>query len=275
MKAYEVITNEILKGLERGVVAWQRPWKAEILPQNYLTKKPYRGVNQLVLGLSEYDSPYWLTFNQVRKLEGKVIKGEKSTPIMFYSLVEKKGEDGKVKSYPCPRLYRVFNAEQIEGIDFDEIVSEPLEFDPIEKAEKIASKENMPSITFGGSSAFYQPTLDKVKLPQKENFVSVEEYYSTLFHELSHSTGHENRLNRKGVTDPIKFGSHEYSKEELVAEISTSFVMGSLGIDTTQTFNNSVAYINSWHRKLKNDNTLFIKCAGLAQKSADFLLGAA
>jgi antirestriction protein ArdC len=129
----------------------------------------------------------------------------------------------------------------------------------------------LPEIKYGGNKAYYSPSLDYVQLSHQHTFDTIESFYGTLFHELSHSTGHSNRLGRKGVTETSYFGSHEYSKEELVAEMGAAFLCGHAGIENT-TIENSVSYLAGWLKALKNDKTLLIHAAAQAQKAADYIL---
>ena len=131
---------------------------------------------------------------------------------------------------------------------------------------------NVPEITHQSQPACYSPLLDVVNMPRPESFDTPENYYSTLFHELTHSTGHESRLNRKGITDPVRFGSHSYSKEELIAEMGSAFLSGHCGIED-RILDNSAAYINGWLGRLRNDPKLVVMAAAKAQKSSDYIQG--
>jgi antirestriction protein ArdC len=174
------------------------------------------------------------------------------------------------------RYYSVFNVEQCDGIEYPKPDVPTFEFTPIERAEQIvAGMPNKPEITSGGDSAYYRPSLDQVNMPPKERFERPEYFYDTLFHELTHATGHESRLNRKGVADKdehSQFGSDPYAREELVAEMGASFLCGHAGI-VERTIDNSAAYIGHWLEQLKQDPRLVIVAAGQAQKAADYILG--
>ena len=222
-----------------------------------------------------YANPYWMTFKQAQKLNAKVIKGEKGTPLVYWNFIEKKNADGEDKTIPFMRYYTVFNADQIEGLE-DNFYPKPVEqikFKKIDKCEKIVSKfKNKPKIQHIEQRAYYRPSNDMVNMPASDTFKTREEYYSTLFHELGHSTGHKTRLNRKGITDLNLFGSHDYSKEELVAEMTASFLCGVSGIENT-TIDNSAAYLKGWLQVLKKDSKLIVAAAQLAQKGADYIQG--
>ncbi len=278
MTVYEVITNAIVKKLEQGTIPWHMPWSSEG-PQNLISGKPYRGINVFLLGSLGYMSPYWLTFKQAQNLGGHVNKGEKGTPVVFWKTYSKMEQDETGKHEEVSRFvlryYRVFNIEQCT-LPPEEVPQEDpttKEFDPIPKAETVVeAMPNAPEITHQSQRACYSPLLDVVNMPRPESFDTPENYYSTLFHELTHSTGHESRLNRKGIPDPVRFGSHSYSKEELVAEMGSAFLSGHCGIED-RILDNSAAYINGWLGRLKNDPKLVVIAAAKAQKSSDYIQG--
>ena len=270
MKAYEIITDRILENLEQGVVPWQRPGQVT-RPRNLITGKEYRGVNVLMLGMEGYNCSYWATFKQIKQAGGSVVKGSKSTPVVYWNMKEVEDkETGEKKEVPFMRYYRVFNLEQTEGIEKPE--EEKNNMEPLECCEKIVSRmPDKPEIFHNGmNKAYYSPVRDSVHLPLKSKFVSSEEYYSTLFHELIHSTGHETRLNRKGIIEMTRFGTEQYSKEELIAEIGSAFLCGQAQIEN-KTINNSAAYVQNWLKELKNDKKLVVIAAAQAQKAVDWI----
>jgi antirestriction protein ArdC len=278
---YEKITNIIIEKLEQGIVPWHQPWTSAWPPRNLVSKKPYRGINLLLLSDQKYELPYFLTFKQVKRLKGSVLKDEKAHLVVFYKWLEKKDEsgnvvlndEGKTELVPMLKFYYVFNVGQCKDIDSKHIPWQiSREFNPIEEAEHIV--ENMPErpeIIYNRNQACYIPSKDKINMPSKNSFKSDEELYSTLFHELCHSTGHISRLNRKGVTQAAAFGSKVYSQEELVAEMGSAFLCGEAGIEN-RTIDNSAAYIRGWLSKLKDDKRLLVFAAGAAQKASDFIL---
>ncbi|QXE92418.1 DUF1738 domain-containing protein [Geomonas subterranea] len=279
-KVYDVINSRIMELLGQGTVPWRKTWSTAInTPMNLVSKKKYRGINVFILAYMPYSSPYWMTFKQVQDKGGKVRKGEKSTPVIFWKWIDRKDaddaeqEDVRNGKVPMLRYYNVFNIEQVEGITAPlapETIGNP--FSPIHRAQEIiAGMPLPPDIRHGGNKACYSPMLDYVKLPTPEAFESPEEYYSTAFHELTHATGHACRVGRKGILEPSYFGSHEYSKEELVAEMGAAFLCGHAGIEQ-RTIENSAAYIQGWLKALKNDKTLLIHAAAQAQKAADYIL---
>lgn len=277
MNIYEQVTARIIEILEAGTIPWMKPWVSSDGPMNLISKKSYRGINSFLLNCSPYTSQYWMTYRQAAERGGQVRRGEKSTPVVFWKWLDYKvppGEEdneatGKV---PLLRYYNVFNLDQITGIDA--LVEEQTDnhFSPIEQAEQIISNmPHRPLIQYGGDRACYSPTLDYIKLPKPEVFNSSEEFYSTAFHEMAHSTGHSSRLGRKGIIEPSYFGSHDYSQEELVAEFGSSMLCGFAGIEQ-KTIQNSAAYIQGWLKALKKDKKLAIVAAGQAQNAADFIL---
>ncbi len=277
MNVYEQVTAKIMELLQSGTIPWKKPWISSEGPRNLISKKPYRGINSFLLNCSPYGSPYWLTYLQAAAKGGQVKKGEKSTAVVFWKWLDFKvapdeddnSDSGKV---PLLRYYNVFNLEQIDGIKAPVEEQPASPFSPIEQAEQvITNMPHRPFIQYGGDRACYSPTLDYIKLPNQGAFRSPEEFYSTAFHELAHSSGHSSRLCRKGILDPSYFGSHDYSQEELVAEFGASMLCGFASIEQ-QTIENSAAYIQGWLKVLKNDKKLAIVAAGQAQRAADFIL---
>jgi len=271
MSVYEIITDRILGLLDNGVVPWKRPWRSQV-PKNLISKKPYRGVNVLLLGSSPYPSPYWLTFNQAKALKGSVKKGEKGCPIIYWNVTEEEGEDGERSKGFILRYYKVFNVMQCEGIAIPKVET-PKEVEPIAACEEIISSyPSPPRIEYGGSQAFYSPSEDRIIVPHREQFTSVEEFYSTLFHELGHSSGAEHRLARKGVLDHAGFASHAYSFEELVAEITSAFLAAEAGISAS-VIDNSASYIAHWSQVLRSEPKWMVLASSQASKAADMILG--
>jgi len=168
----------------------------------------------------------------------------------------------------------VFNVEQCEGIAApDAEVFTPTEFKPVEAAETlIKGYADGPVIEQGGQAAFYRPATDTVRMPEPTRFASTEEYYATLFHELAHSTGHGTRIDRKLTTEPKPFGSPDYGREELIAEMASAFLCGQAGIKPA-VIENQAAYIQGWLKQLKQDKRLVISAAGAAQRAADWIKG--
>ena len=274
IKVYEIITDRILQSLEKGVVPWRMPWHTST-PRNLISKKPYRGVNVFLLGMQRFTSSYFLTYNQAKAKGGQVRKGEKSTPVIFWKVGDSKKVDpktGKVGKFFILRFYNVFNVTQCDDIKVP-VEATATEHEPIAECESIVDGwAGKPPIVHGGNRACYSPSEDLISMPERGSFGKVEEYYSTLFHEMVHSTGHKDRLAREGITNPIKFASHSYSFEELVAECGAAFLCGNAGI-IDHTIDNSAAYIANWAAKLKSEPKWIVDAAGKAAKASDLILG--
>ena len=271
MNVYEIITDRIIEKLEKGTAPWCKPWTGGEMPRNLITGKVYRGINLFLLNIANYTSPYWLTFNQCKEKGGTVKAGQKATPIVFWKIDENKDENGEKKA-PLLRYYNVFNAEQCEGLNIPQLEQETREFAPIEVCMMtIAAMPKAPSIQHKQPKAYYVPSMDYVNMPKPESFKSAEEYYSVLFHELTHSTGHASRLNRKGINVNNGFGSSDYGKEELIAEMGAAFLCGCTGIEN-RTLDNSASYVAGWLNAIKEDKKIVITAAAAAQKAADYIL---
>jgi len=276
---YKVITDKILEKLEEGTVPWHQPWSTE-MSKNLVSKKEYRGINVFLLASMGYANPYWLTFRQAGQLGGHIRRGEKSTPVVFWKWMEKNtgdlqdNGDAIVNRYPILRHYKVFNLDQCDDIPADKIpeLEKREDFHPIGEAEAVVrDMPHAPTITNGSRQALYRPSTDSIEMPPGELFGSDEEYYSTLFHELTHSTGHRSRLHRFNDEELSPFGSGDYSKEELIAEMGAAFLCGHCQI-VNETIDNSAAYIQGWLGKLRNDKKLVVIAGAQAQKAADSIL---
>ena len=275
---YEIITARFIDQLKKGTVPWQKPWMGV---QNIVSKKPYRGINSLILGGSDFQSPYWLTFKQAHDLGGNIKKGEKATPVIYYKLFEKRddhgnlvlGSNGRPTRIPFIRWSNAFNLDQTEGIEPPAQTATQEVVQPLDKAAKIVQEAKICPIYHTGFAAVYSPGEDVIRMPAQKTFRSPESYYQTLFHEMTHSTGHASRLDREGVTLPIKFGSERYSKEELIAELGASYLSNEAGILNEVQFDNSAAYLGSWIEKFENDPKMIFTASSQAQTSTDFILG--
>lgn len=269
VSVHEIVSNRFIEMLEQGVVPWRRPWN-NFRAVNWVTQKPYRGINTLLLEPGEY-----ATFKQISEAGGRVKAGAKSQIVVFWKKLEREDKKtGETETFFLLRYYRVFEINtQCEGLT-SKRNTQTFEHNPIEEAEAlIASYPNQPAIDRNGSDAHYSPLLDRVVVPASEHFPKIEEFYCTLFHELIHSTGAKKRLNRPGIAKFDRFGSEQYSKEELIAEIGAAIFCSMVGIDNS-TIDNSASYIASWLRKLKDDKTLIVTAAGQAQKAVDYITGA-
>jgi antirestriction protein ArdC len=273
---YERITARILDLLETGTVPWHQPWSsAATLPRNLFSQRDYHGINVWLLGSMGYSSPFWATFKQVAEAGGNVRKGEHGTPVVFWKVYDKPrqdttGNDDVDKRFVL-RAYYVFNAAQVEGIAVPVLETIIHPFTPLEVCEKlVGNMPQRPAITHGSTQAFYRPSTDEVRMPNPTLFANCCEYYSTLFHELTHSTGHASRLNRATLKDMVKFGDVSYAREELVAEMGAAYLCGVCEIDN-HTVTNSAAYLAGWKKALRNDPTCLIIAASQAEKAANFI----
>lgn len=277
-KVYQIVTDRIIAQIEEAirtgdVLPWQKPWTVNSVAVNYVTQRPYRGINIWLLRGGE-----WLTWNQIcdeQKRNPKVHlkKGSKSSIVVYFNFREYKTDDDETKRIPFLRYYNVFNLADVEGLE-SRRNTVSYEHDPLEEAERIAnayvSREGIRVSCRDQDRACYAPDTDEVYVPRMERFRELGEFYSTLFHELTHSTGHPKRLNR--IKGTAYFGNEEYSKEELVAEMGAAMLCGRVGVDHV-TADNSAAYLLSWLSAIREDVTLLVSAAGKAQKAVDYILG--
>ena len=272
-KVYDIITDKILKLLETGTAPWSKPWKPGDVPRN-LSGRAYSGLNVFLLESVRqergYTSNIWMTYNQAQAVGAQVRKGEHGTEVIFWKLLTKDKEDPKADVFPLLRYFTVFNACQVDNYT---IPSNDLpEYDPIDKAESIfQNMPHKPVIKGGGNEAFYASGSDYIQLPAHGQFKALEYFYSVAFHEMAHSTGHNSRLARFTEGYNHSFGSQDYSKEELIAEMTATFLCAESGIEN-HTINNSAAYIQSWIKALKDDKKMIVQAASAAQKAANYIL---
>lgn len=289
-KILDPIIDAVILALSNGTAPWAKPWAAydggSSLPYNVVSRKAYRGLNVLILGMTPYTDPRWGTFAQWQTKGGTVRKGQKCTYVTFWKFleVEKRGAAGNIlpgqsDTIPIVKTYSIFNAEQIEGIA---PLTPPADFDPAAaivaadaEGERIASeyltRETIPLSHVGGG-AWYMPSGDRVNVPPIGSFIGTSEYYSTLFHECVHSTGHESRLKRPGVGDKSAFGSDKYAAEELVAEMGASILLATAGLAQPAVTDNSIAYLANWAEKIRADRGILLKAASASSKAVDLIL---
>lgn len=290
---YQAVTDRILDMLDRGTAPWRSPIRVAGsegqvagLPTNLISQKAYRGLNVFLLActaiMEGYVSPYWLTYKQAQSRGGHVRRGEKSSLVIFWKrYAAQDRETGQDVTVPLLRHYKVFNAEQCDGLDKDNPtgqapaaeteIEQPV--DPITDVQDVVDGfPSPPRIEHAGYQAFYEPKADRVQIAPAQRFASHESYYATLFHELAHATGHSTRLNRGLDEQPPPFGSPDYSKEELIAEMGAAFLCAVAGISPA-TIELSAAYIDGWRRKLKDNKKLLVQAAGQGQRAADHILG--
>lgn len=280
-KVASLITDRIIAELEKGIIPWQKPWAGTTAgPISHVSGKPYSFINQISLGRpGEY-----ITYKQCLAEGGKVKKGAKALPVIFYKMNEyvdtdeETGEEIK-KTIPVLRYYTVFHIDDCEGISakFEKPMPKKVTAkQACRKAETIIKRYQRLNDTLRihndevSGEAFYRPSTDEIIVPMMEQYEVVEEYYSTLFHEMTHSTGHASRLNR--LDKKASFGNKEYSKEELVAEIGAATLVNLCGIESEKSFKNSTAYVQSWMKALKNDANLLISASAKAEKAVDYIL---
>ena len=273
---YTLVTDRIIAKLEAGTVPWHKPWTCAQPAISHTTGKTYSLLNQLLLGGRGGE---YVTFQQAQKEGGRVKKGEKASMVVFWKWLTVEDEDtSEEKDVPFLRYFNVFHIDQCEGITPKYIDAEPVWVSPAlthDIAEAAISKyiaaSGVKLICRESSEAFYRPSTDTVVLPLIKQFGDTAEYYSTAFHELTHSTGHPKRLNR--ITETARFGSAPYSREELCAELGASFLLNHLGIETPGSFRNNAAYISHWLGVLKEDKRLLVSAAGQADKAVRLILG--
>ena len=276
---YREITDKIIAELERGIVPWVQPWTRSNqlcplgLPLNGLTRRSYSGINILLLWSAlerhGFASLYWLTFKQAVAMGGMVRKGEHGTHVYFADkfVLEKErkraqDEGNDPSAIHFLKRYTVFNAEQCEGLPgglFGKVEPrQPREIVP--EAEALIGATGA-DFRVGGDQAFYVPSEDFIRIPHQTAYTDQINYYRTVFHELGHWTGHKSRLDRNLTT---KFGTQDYAREELVAELATAFVCASMGIVPTV---RHADYIGNWLQVLKEDARAIVKAASLAFKA--------
>lgn len=292
--AYEKVTNQVIKLIEKGVAPWRKTWKSSRFetPTSMASGKEYNGMNYLWLSVlksdREYSSNIWGTWRAIKK-NGGVIEWEAfkeaRTTVCFWKIIEKE----EIDKNGIKRKKKIFflNASDVVNLDCvtfpdgmpkkwettdeeDDNVAPPLEVAE-EVVKKYLEDNKGLQLKHGGDKAFYMPSRDTIQMPKREKFEGNSEYYSTLFHEMGHSTGHKARLSREGVTGMNFFGSHEYSKEELVAEFTACFLCSHVGIEDTR--ENSAAYLKNWVSALKDEPRMLVQASGLAKKATEYILG--
>ena len=271
---YSLVTNRIIELLEAGTIPWQKPWNTSGIPRNLLSKRPYRGINLLLLNALDYDQNLFLTWKQIKTIGGSVIKGEKGHVVIFTKMMEteERGQNGQPKLKPFLRYYKVFNIQQCKDIPSAMVATDSELPQPILAYDLVVENmPNRPEVVVKEKQAYYDPEGDFINMPKIKSFKSIELYYGVLFHELIHSTGHQSRLNRKEVTGKIVFGNESYSLEELTAEMGACFLKSHCGIGIDDLSNNA-AYIQNWLEQLRNDKRFIIHASARAQKAVEYIL---
>ena len=276
MDIYAEVTDRIITALEQGTVPWHKPWVGGSSGCiSYSTGKPYSLLNHILLGGV---SGEYITFKQCTLAGGHVRKGEKSKMVVFWKPFETENEEtGEVEQHFFLRYYNVFHLSQCEGVSprWAVSVAPASNLQPDVQADALIKnyidRSGVKLTVTASDKAFYRPATDEVVIPQLSQYQKLEEYYSTAFHELTHSTGHHSRLNR--ISDVAAFGSHEYSREELCAELGAAFLVNYCGLETESSFSNSAAYIAGWLKALKDDKRLIVSAAGAAERAVSLVLG--
>jgi len=289
----EEMINSFIDCLKKDTIPWHRSWSAKQRPFNAVTNTTYRGVNSLWLSYNqfvrEFDDPRWCTFKQAQTQGWKIKPGSKGTRVEFWSLYDTEEkrkltqreakqlsdeltlEEFKNRVKPISNVYTVFNGEQIDGIPkYEEKTYELNTEELLQKRDTLLKNMNV-DFSEGGDKAFYNPSRDRITLPEMNRFETEYDYMATLLHEAGHATGHISRLNRDmtGV-----FGSPEYAKEELRAEIASAFTAQELGLDYEQNehMENHEAYVQNWIDVLENEPNELFAAIKDAEKISDYLI---
>ena len=288
--AYQMVTDRICALLEQGFIPWDMPWAMtktsawsgsdghiySLLNQFMLADpdKKYKSWEELTKDIAGE----WVTFKQALDRGGCVRQGERGRRVVYFQMIKEKDKDGKEtgKMFPYLKWFTVFKVDQCDGIEqkFHKDADCLYDFNADQTADEVAaayvSREGIKLKVKKSNRAFYSPANDSVTVPLPEQFKNSAEYYSTLFHELTHSTGHEKRLNR--LSKVAAFGDDDYSAEELVAEIGSASILATLGIENESSFRNSAAYVQNWLKALKNDKRMIVTAAGKAEKAIKLIL---
>ena len=273
---YSLVTDKIIELLEAGAIPWRKPWTEAGIPRNLISKRPYRGVNLLLLNSLGFEQNQFLTWKQLKTIGGSVKKGQKSILVVFNKVIESQAEKGgetKIAKKSFLRYYKVFNVAQCTDIPNAFLVpGEKREHEPLYECERIIEAMiDCPIIRHEDHEAYYVPAMDYINMPKLSSFDSSQDYYGTLFHELIHSTGHEKRIGRKEVFQNPHFGTEMYSLEELVAEMGSCYLKSQTGIPIAD-LDNSAAYIKGWLEIFKGDKRFIVTAASRAQQAVEYIL---
>lgn len=286
-KICAMVSERIIESLDKGVIPWRKPWVGGLhLATSYVNQKPYSFLNQCLLE----DPGEYITYKQAEAAGGHVKKGAKSHKVVFWSML-KYDEDGKLlkgakeseekvdRLIPYLKYWNVFHINDCEGIEPHKKEELPGGAEENRDAEQVITDyQTREKLTMKrdkiSARACYNLFTDTITIPLMEQFEETAEYYSTIFHELVHSTGAKNRLNRfaDNFSAQTSFGSKTYSKEELVAEMGAAFLVSYFGLETDGSFQNSTAYIKNWRDRIAEDNSLIITAAGRAEKAFNYIL---
>ena len=271
---YEVITQRFIEQLENGVIPWRKPWTGTRNgAYSRYSKRPYSLLNQMLLG----KSGEWLTYRQITQLGGFVNEGERSSMVVYWNMLTVPDEEDadRTKSIPILRYYKVFHIDQTTGIKLLDLEEIDVILEPNRDAETVIqnyiAKTGVAFNVKVSDEAFYDPKQDSITIPCMEQYSSVSDYYSTAFHEITHSTGHKDRLDRL-VDGAFLRDRNKYAKEELIAEIGSASLCNLCGVETPEVFENSAAYIQNWINALNGNKHLIVSASSKAQKAVDFIL---
>ena len=262
-KIKQMIVDLVLSNIDKEL-PWQAPWRGQA--QNYLYGTIYRGINQIMLSVIASKQGWrnqWLTRKQAWSVGNDIRKGEEYSPLIKYIFVPDEDEGGM--KYLGAKYFQMYSIDQLRDVPEQALINQIIQ-EPVNVLE--ASPVQVP-VTFGGYQAYYSPKQDTIQLPRMQDFISSEHFYSTWFHELSHATGHNTRLNR--FTDEIFVSREAYAEEELIAEFSAAFLCGECGINNTH--DQSAAYIAGWKEAIKKNPNAIIKAISFAQRATDLILG--
>ena len=289
--------DKLREQIKAGVAPWQKPWKPgeRRMPENLATSKPYRGGNSVYLSVAQtakgYGDNRWATYKQIKDMGGQVRKGEKATHVLFYKFDDEREKtqadvpdtpatspDGAAEKErtrpPMVRCYAVFNVEQADNLKLerreDDRAKEP-EWKSHQTAERVVQESGICVVHERGDRAFYSLNTDKVTLPERDQFATANGYYQTALHELGHATGHPSRMDRDTLRNGAgQFGSTEYAREELRAEISAMMTGERVGVGHDGS--RGAAYVQGWIQAIDNDPKEIYKASADAQKISDYLM---
>lgn len=274
---YDSVTRRIISDIEKGVLPWQKPWNVTqsggigLMPSNAATGRSYSGINIALLWVAALDAGYpthgWVTFQQAQQLGASVRKGEKATAVVFTKWLEKENDEGEVEKRPMLRSYYVFNLAQLDNLTPGlKEPPEPVQANLTYAAALKTLRDSGVNVVYRGGTACYVPSHDFIQLPPMDSFTSEEGFFQTAFHELTHATGHPDRLNRRFGK---RFGDQEYAFEELVAELGSAFLCAHHNIPPGNSSDSS--YIENWLKVLKADNRAIFTAASHASHAADWV----
>lgn len=262
------ITEKLIALMEREGSNWRQSWVGNGLYRNAVSKKPYRGVNQLIVSMAGFKSPFMATYKQMTELGAQVRKGEKATTIFFWKPLSVKDRDSdEEKQIMMARTYSVFSLDQVDSAPDLKIEKRP-EIERHAECDRLLS-ESGAAVSFGYDKAAYIPSQDRIIMPAANQFDSRDAFYATLSHEwVGHWTGAKHRLDRnlKG-----RFGDPNYQFEELIAESASAFFCAAIGI-IPEPRKETAQYLNGWIRGMKDDKQAIVRAFSHAQRAVDFIL---